>query len=291
MERFRRWQLTLNNWTEEELIRWDEEAENVVYCIACFEIGDEGTPHMHAYVVVKNPIGMKRVKTLWGNRCHVEIVRGGHQENIRYIKKDGNWWVRGVEPVGQGHRTDLDKIGEEIVKGKSSQQIAVEAPGTYVKYHHGLRQLELVTQTPPKWRDVVVAVYWGETGTGKTRKAMEENESIYKMNTSTNGKLWFDGYTGEKVLLLDDYYGWIKFGELLTILDGYPYRCEVKGGFTWAKWTKVIITSNKRPSDWYHNMDIAPLRRRINQELFFHCTEVSTEVGGNTGSDPEVKMD
>jgi len=287
MERKRKWQVTLNNWVPIDLDQWAWAAEQAKYVIGCFEVGEQGTPHMHAFVVLKNAVTMKGLKRLWGDKCHVEACKGSDEQNINYIKKDGSWWQAGVKPVGQGHRTDLDRAGMEIVGGMSSEAVAYEDPGTYIKYHHGLKQLELVTQKPPKWRDVVVEVYWGATGTGKTRKAMEENESIYKMNTSTNGHLWFDGYTNEEVLLLDDYYGWIKFGDLLTILDGYPYRCEIKGGFAWAKWTKVIITSNKKPEEWYQYADISPLRRRINSELFFEfSTEVSTEVGGNTGPRP-----
>lgn len=117
---------------------------------------------------------------------------------------------------------------------------------------------------PPKWRDVEVVVFWGKTGTGKTRTAMAE-DSVYKLNTNNNGTLWFDGYDGEKTLVLDDFYGWIKYGELLTLLDGYPYRCQVKGSSVWARWTKVIITSNKRYEDWYMDRDISALKRRISK--------------------------
>ena len=40
---------------------------------------------------------------------------------------------------------------------------------------------------------------------------------------------------------------------------------EVKGGFAWAVWTTVVITSNIHPSGWYQGVNLAPLERRINE--------------------------
>ena len=49
------------------------------------------------------------------------------------------------------------------------------------------------------------------------------------LSQNTNGTLWFDGYRGQKTLILDDFYGWLKYGDLLKILEGHPYRCQMKG--------------------------------------------------------------
>lgn len=113
--------------------------------------------------------------------------------------------------------------------GERPEQIADTDPGMYVRYHTGLTALAL-TRKPDPNRQVKVLVYWGDAGSGKTETAMETNEGdVYKLNTNTNGTLWFDGYQGESVLLLDDFYGWVKHGDLLALLEGYPYRCQVKG--------------------------------------------------------------
>lgn len=78
--------------------------------------------------------------------------------------------------------------------------------------------------------------------------------------------MWFDGYEGEETLIIDDFYGWCPHSMLLRVLDRYPFRCPVKGGFTWGLWKNVIITSNKHPKDWYEKFDWRDdeaLRRRI----------------------------
>jgi len=38
---------------------------------------------------------------------------------------------------------------------------------------------------------------------------------------------------------------------LNQLLDPYPRSLEIKGGFTSAAWTKVIIISNDPPTTWY----------------------------------------
>jgi len=75
-------------------------------------------------------------------------------------------------------------------------------------------------------------------------------DDVYKL-TEQNGKVWFDDYDGEGVLLIDDFYGWIPYNVMLSITEGYQLRLEVKGTFTYAKWTKIYITSNVAPPFWY----------------------------------------
>lgn len=238
------------------------------YIIFGFEEGKNHTPHLQGYVEYENAVGLKRVKRDISERAHVEKRRGTKKQARDYCKKDGNWWEHG-EFTTQGERTDLEEIADSIKEGKPLSLIAEEYPGQFIRYGRGIQNYALTVKKSEKWRDVEVIVYWGKTGTGKTRKAMAE-ESVYKLNANTNGTLWFDGYDGEKTLVLDDFYGWIRYGELLTLLDGYPYRCQIKGASTWAAWTKVIITSNKIVEDWYPSInDIAALKRRISRTLQF----------------------
>ncbi len=147
------------------------------------------------------------------------------------------------------------------------------APEYYVRYHRGLEKLfsRRVSASAQVFRKVTVSVYVGPTGSGKTTKAISEVDH-YKMPIS--GSLWFDGYIGQRCLIIDDFYGWIKYGFLLQILDGWELQLPVKGGFIWAMWTKVIITSNKEPMDWYNKSYIAgvippALKRRITNIVYF----------------------
>jgi len=102
-------------------------------------------------------------------------------------------------------------------------------------------------------------------------------ENIFKIDGDDT--LWWDGYQGQKILLIDDFYGTIKYGKLLNILDIYPLRLPTKGGHTYANWEKIYITSNDKPDKWYQKGLTPALERRLNTII-----DLASEVTGNTAS-------
>jgi len=87
-------------------------------------------------------------------------------------------------------------------------------------------------------------------------------------------KVWFSGYTGQKTLILDDFDSmFCSLPFLKRLLDKYKLKVEIKGGFAWACWTTVVITSNRAPCMWYEDTatvhykpeDINALKRRIHE--------------------------
>ena len=56
---------------------------------------------------------------------------------------------------------------------------------------------------------------------------------------------WFDCYSGQSVLILDDWKpSCCDIGTLLKLLDIYKCRVKKKNGFTFGVWNYVIITTN-----------------------------------------------
>lgn len=84
----------------------------------------------------------------------------------------------------------------------------------------------------------------------------------------------FDGYAGEPVLLVDDFRSPFVFNELLRVLDRYPLRLNIKGGHTWACWTKVVISANVSLEEQYPNLSERkdPLLRRFEHGIVFEKT-------------------
>jgi hypothetical protein len=50
---------------------------------------------------------------------------------------------------------------------------------------------------------------------------------------------------------------------MLNILDGFPLRINVKASHTYANYTKVIITSNVCPDEWYRSVDDPPAYGKV----------------------------
>ena len=84
--------------------------------------------------------------------------------------------------------------------------------------------------------------FYGKTGTGKTRTAVELAEEAGKDYWISHGNLnWFDGYNGQEYVIIDDFRrGMCDFHFLLRLTDRYIIEVPIKGGF--VNWNpKVII--------------------------------------------------
>lgn len=233
-----------------------------------------GKIHWQLYCEFVGQWRITQIKKAFGNTVHIEVRRGSQKQAIQYCQKEetyvGKRFTYGV-PKEQGKRNDLEAVNDMIKAGKTLIEINDEMPTMIMKYSRGIKESMFINDSKKKeFRKVKTSVYYGKTGTGKTKKATEENKDYFKLDKANN--IWFDGYYGQKCLIIDDFYGWIPFGMLLNILDGYPLRLEIKGSFTWAKWETVIITSNKCPEEWYQSLNddmLGALKRRISEEIYF----------------------
>ncbi len=165
-----------------------------------------------------------------------------------------------VEAVNPGKRTDLDSVAELILARQWDRAIA-EFPGQYIRYSRGFQALmeHAVSVGIPLWRTVDVLLLWGDSGVGKTRYCYEATPGLYRLclgggNSGSRSVEWWDGYQGQPVVLLDDFYGQLPLSRLLNLLDGYPMLLPTKGSHVKASFTKVYITSNVHWEDWYSGL-------------------------------------
>lgn len=204
------------------------------------------------------------VKKILGSKAiHVEPCFSCEFDNENYCKKDNNYITFG-KFITQGQRTDLEGMVKMIEDEKPMIEVARSNPATWIQYNNGLSKYSaLVKKEKSKdFRKVEVIYIHGTTGTGKTREAMKE--ATFKIEGCALD--WWDGYDGEKTILIDEYANDIKITKLLNILDGYQLRLPIKGGFTYARWTKVFITSNLDEYELHGNAKAShrdALRRRI----------------------------
>nr|WAE42816.1 MAG: replication associated protein [Cressdnaviricota sp.] len=152
-------------------------------------------------------------------------------------------------PVGKAN-LDLSDAVAALKAGKTVRDIALESSETFVKHFKGLQALADHTRPQRSWKTKVI-VYWGVSGSGKSYKAFTENPGAYEIPHNTQGAFWFDGYDGQDVMLLNDYYGWLPHNFMLQLMDAYPMRLPIKGSYTQMAATKLIITSNTNPNTWY----------------------------------------
>lgn len=274
MARSRGWCFTLNNPTVGDRGEFDEELCD--YLVYQLEKGENGTPHLQGYVYWKTMKSLRQMKK-WLPRAHFEKARGSPEQNKTYCTKaegrlDGPW-EHGEMPV-KGKRNDLNTIAMMVKEG-GLQMVEHENPGMIIRYHKGLQALnsyyQQIERRKAGWIKPIIRIYYGETGTGKTRHCWEKYPDLYRVACHTGGTTWFDGYQGENTVLFDDFHAGMPYRLLLQMLDGYPLRMQVKGSFVMLYAKRFLFTTNVHPNDWYFNEKynkadlIKPLLRRIEQ--------------------------
>jgi hypothetical protein len=271
MSRARHWCFTLNNWTEDEYAQLEHLGTKdctIEYLIIGKEVGEEGTPHLQGFCSFRVKQSLRGAKRFLGVRCHLEAARGRPYQAAEYCRKEGEYVEFGKCPPGSGARTDLVDAVARVKSGATKSDLIEESPALLARYPRFFSELFLSHGKSRDW-ETQVFVYYGETGIGKTRKAFEESNRPYMHS----GGCWFDGYDGEEEVIFDDFGGSeFKLTYLLKLLDRYPMKVPVKGGF--VNWIpkKIWITSNYSPKEWYANAKdehVRALLRRLTKVVRF----------------------
>lgn len=199
----RRWCLTLNNYSEEEyhhLITINvglPDGGPVKYCIVGKETGNSGTPHLQAFVIFHKPRRLTGVKTLLGDRYHIEAARGTSQQARDYCRKDGTFVEFGDFPGNSGTRTDLNDIVKwaddfEQANGypASAVDFAREQPIAYIRYPRFIECARL-RAAPFRLQFGEPRLWQRELATTLDGEADDRTILFYIDEVGNTGKSWF----------------------------------------------------------------------------------------------------
>lgn len=215
-----------------------------------------------------NPTRLAAVKRVFGPTCHAEPTRSSAAEH--YVWKDDTAipdtrFELGSKAIRRASSTDWERV-RELAENGDFRGIPADVA---IRYYGNLRRLHADAIRPTRV-ERTVSVFWGDTGTGKSRRAWEEaGDSAYPKDPRT--KFW-DGYRGQEHVVIDEFRGGIDICHLLRWLDRYPVCVEVKGSSTVFHATRIWITSNIRPDEWYPGLDLETLKalkRRLTEVIHF----------------------
>jgi len=236
------------------------------YLVFQEEVGEQGTRHYQGYVEFRRRVRytyfqryLPQGETIW-----FATRRGTPEQASEYCKKPesraagplaGPYEYGELSRPRQGRRTDLLAFRDAIIGGSTQLELIQEHTGAFARYGRFYDRLSALRQ-PVREQPPKVVLLHGATGTGKSRHVWDKHGAsgqLYVIPIDSSG-FWLDGYDRHSIALLDDFGGRsskITLPALLRLLDRYPARAPIKGGFCWWCPKKIYITTNVHPAQWY----------------------------------------
>lgn len=225
---------------------------DVTHIAGQLERGDN-TGYLHWQLVVSFPrkLRLRGVKSIFGDTCHAEPTRSDAART--YVFKDdtaipNTRFELGNLPVRRGNSDDWHAIRENAKRGRLDDI----PPDVYCRLYGNFKRIA-VDHMEPVGVERTVTVYWGRTGTGKSRRAWDE-AGLHAYPKDPRTKFW-DGYRNHEHVVIDEFRGGIDISHILRWFDRYPVVVEVKGSSVVLSATRIWITSNIDPREWYPGLD------------------------------------
>jgi len=234
----------------------------IKYIRGQLERGAEGYLHWQVVVALVRKSRLRGIQQIFGTIGHYEPTRS--DAALRYVWKEdsripGTQFELGARPLNHASRADWDQVRRLAATGEHD-----DIPSDiYVRCVHQIRTIAKDHLRAPAMLRTCT-VYWGTTGTGKSRRAWEE-ATMEAFPKNPNTKFW-DGYRGDEHVVIDEFRGRINISYLLQWLDRYPVIVEIKGSATVLRAKHIWITSNLDPRLWYPDEDqdtVDALMRRL----------------------------
>ena len=263
----RKFLLTINNpesagMTHEEIIDRAQKFNPDYFCMAD-EIGASGTYHTHVYLYSESPMRFETVKKRFPT-AHIDKAVGSSRSNRDYIRKEGKWADTdkvdtrvegsfkefGTVPTEAEEKSPRNSAVIQYVKdGLTNAEIIAIDPGYAFRGRDidQLRQDICYANFRKILRNVEVHYLYGDSGTGKTRSIFDKHpmEDICRItNYAPRGVTQFDAYTGQKVIVFEEFHSQIPIATMLNYLDIYPVMLPARYYDRVACYTIVYITSN-----------------------------------------------
>ena len=236
--------------------------EGISYIRGQKETGETtGYVHWQALVYFSTKKSLIQCKAYFPT-AHCELSRSSAADEYVWkedTRVEGSQFEFGVKPFRRNSATDWDAIWLAATTG----DLLCIPSNVRVCHYRTLRAIS-TDYLQPVGMVRTINVFWGATGTGKSRRAWDEQPTSFPKDPRT--KFWC-GYRGEQSVIIDEFRGGIDIAHLLRWCDRYPVVVEIKGGATTLRAEVIYITSNLPVSSWYPDLDpdtYDALVRRLN---------------------------
>lgn len=190
----------------------------------------------------------------------------GDNYGINYVGYEAG--VAPQEPAAQGQR-EKDRYTRAFEDAKVGNLDSIPAD-IMIRHYSTIKRIKSDYQPQLESMPEITGRflwYWGDTGTGKSRKAREDNP-IHYLKQPTK---WWDGFDDQPCVIIDE---WDPTHEFLATklkqwADHHAFAAEIKNGSAVLRPRKIVVTSNYSIQECFpKEQDYAPLLRRFQQVHF-----------------------
>lgn len=224
--------------------------EGVQYLCGQPEVGESGYRHWQLMVSFPRKVSLRSVKEKFTRTTHAEPTRSDAARAyvLKEDTRDGQQFEFGTLSLRRNDSTDWEAVKTMAKEGKIDEVPA----DIYVRYYRTLKSIA-ADHDVPLGLEKTVFVYFGRTGSGKSRRAFHE-AGMDAYIKDPRSKFWC-GYRGESNVVIDEFRGGIDISHVLRWFDRYPVRVELKGSSAPLKAQKIWVTSNLHPLNWFPDLD------------------------------------
>ena len=250
-----------------------------------------GRPHIQGYFEFNKALTFRQVKALFEGAharvVHISKARTEGVHNIRYCTKERNddgtpaRWSPTTQPYqwgvpsnyGVGEKRDRQpKPFEEVCTLLHAGKNLIDIEGEEALAHlrpticmHRLRflatQAAVSSLHSPVLQPIHFEVIYGPPGAGKSHIIVQRwgrswKKTVYRITSAnctggTNPQLWWNGYNGQPVVVIDDFNDWLTPTQLLALTEPYECQLPVKGGFVPKMHKHLVVIGNRDPVHWW----------------------------------------
>lgn len=191
----RRWCFTYNNYDDSVIERLKDFELMVVYLIYGKEVGENGTPHLQGFFILKEKSRMNRIKSAIGDTVHLESSKGSAKQASDYCRKEGVVYEFGVLPNGQGKRNDIECFKEDVKNGMMDLKELREVHSTVCAKYPSFVSMYIQDQVPYREIQMFPLRKWQQLLNGKLNLEPNDRNIIFVYDrTGNSGKSWFSQY-------------------------------------------------------------------------------------------------
>ena len=219
-----------------------------IFChYAAATIEDEGTKDQRftGFIRLRRPKTPRRITGLLGLNSYVYVSYSNDNEARRDREHKKTFWEY-INSCEMGQKTPpTTQTGHTSIQPTVARHTPLRRSNAICRTLHGTE-----VQRDFKTR---LHVYWGPTGTGKSFAANYEATQAGETPYYKERGDWWDGYYGQKYVIIENFDTTIDYYDLLALTDQYPHKVQTKGGYTNFIATDIWITSNKPIPEWFNN--------------------------------------